>query len=196
MKNLEILLAEFNWFVDLWGYSNSKTFQTLFDIHFDLNTFSSTTLEKGAPVLNEEDGQVITAEIFRDKQEAAKDALSIFSEKEGRWGESIIALFYYRRLDELFLSKQQDMLSETREVLNHVEHLLNVKFERLGVGSRADYIHNLLSHPEKDARQAAQKVLNGLSQLEACSKEICLDSGFVRIFGSIALEIYEPQIKW
>lgn len=42
MKNIEILLGNLKWFIDIWSYNgNSKTFTNLFDLHFDLNCLNN-----------------------------------------------------------------------------------------------------------------------------------------------------------
>lgn len=42
MKNIELLLENLKWFIDIWSYNgNSKTFTTLFDLHFDLNCLNN-----------------------------------------------------------------------------------------------------------------------------------------------------------
>ena len=47
MKNIELLLINLKWYVDIWSHNEkSKTFTTLFDLHFDLNRLNNILNKK------------------------------------------------------------------------------------------------------------------------------------------------------
>lgn len=56
MKNIELLLINLKWYVDIWSQFNnekSKTFTTLFDLHFDLNHLNNILNNKNNNYLTE-----------------------------------------------------------------------------------------------------------------------------------------------